>query len=207
MRRNLCLSFFALALVAAACTATASASDLVVNGNFQTGDFTGWQHNTSGVTNNPWEIRENGSNYFASTGCVGVECIEGNATQEAWLSQVLTTVVGQTYTLTFDYSQIYPDDGSGGTPNELLVDFGSDQVADLVNLTNTNIITYSYSVTATTTATELQFLGRQDPSYDYLDNISVTTASTGVTPEPESLALFGTGIFALLGVARRKLQA
>ncbi len=157
-------------------------------------------------TNNPWEIRENGSNYFASTGCVGVECIEGNSTQEAWLSQVLTTVVGETYTLTFDYSQIYPGDGSGGTPNELVVDFGSDQVADLVNLTNTNIITYSYTVTATTTATELQFLGRQDPSYDYLDNVSVTPAST-VTPEPESLALFGTGIFALLGVARRKLQA
>jgi hypothetical protein len=204
MRLNLCLSFFALALVAA-CTATASASDLVVNGNFQTGDFTGWQHNTSGDTNHPWTIGENGSNFFASTGCVGIECIEGNSTQEAWLSQVLTTVAGQTYTLTFDYSQVEPD-SEGGTPNELVVDFGSDQVADLVNLTNTNIITYSYNVTASTNATELQFLGRQDPSYDYLDNVSVTLASTA-TPEPESLALFGTGIFGLLGVARRKLRA
>ncbi len=87
-----------------------------------------------------------------------------------------------------------------------MVDFGSDQVVDLLNLTNTNIITYSYTVTATTNATELQFLGRQDPSYDYLDNISVTPVST-ITPEPESLALFGTGIVALAGVARRKLQA
>jgi PEP-CTERM motif len=204
MRLNLCLSFFALALVAS-CTATASASDLVVNGNFQTGDFTGWQHNTSGVTNHPWIVQENGSNFYASTGCVGIECIEGNSTQEAWLSQVLATVAGETYTLTFDYSQVEPN-AEGGTPNELVVDFGSDQVADLVNLTNTNIITYSYTVTATTSATELQFLGRQDPSYDYLDNVSVTQQST-VTPEPESLALFGTGIFALLGVARRKLQA
>jgi hypothetical protein len=196
--RHLRLSILALA-IATVCSATAFADSIVTNGNFQTGDFTGWQHNTSGVTNHPWTVAESGSNFYASTGCVGIECIEGNSTQEAWLSQVLTTVVGQTYTLTFDYSPV------NAAPDELEVDFGSTDVVDLINVPD-SIHTYSYTVTATTTATELQFLGRQDPGYDYLDNISVTSNSAA-TPEPASLTLFGTGILALAGVARRKLRA
>jgi hypothetical protein len=183
----------------AAGVATASASSIVVNGDFQNG-FADWQHNTSGVTNHPWEIDNNGPNLYASTGCVGIECIEGNSTQEAWLSQVLHTVVGQTYTLSFDYSP------EGGAPNELEVDFGGDVVAQLINATD-NIVLYSYTVTATTNATELQFLGRQDPSYNYLDNVSVSAVAASATPEPATLALFGTGLFGLVGVARRKLRA
>lgn len=196
--RRLRLSVLALAM-AAAFSATAFADSIVTNGNFQTGNFTGWQHNTSPVTNHPWTVDESGSNFYASTGCVGIECIEGNATQEAWLSQVLTTIVGQSYTLTFDYSPV------SSAPDELDVSFGSTEVADLINIPD-SIVTYSYTVVATTTATELQFLGRQDPGYDYLDNISVT-ANSAATPEPASLTLFGTGLFALVGVARRKLRA
>jgi hypothetical protein len=195
--RHLRLSILALAM-AAVCSATAFADSIVTNGNFQTGNFTGWQHNTSPVTNHPWAVVQNGSNFYASTGCVGIECIEGNSTQEAWLSQVLTTVVGQTYTLTFDYSPV------DGAPDQLEVDFGSTDVVNLINVPD-SIHTYSYTVTATTTATELQFLGQENPGFDYLDNVSVT-ANTAATPEPASLTLFGTGLFALVGVARRKLR-
>jgi len=201
MRQHLRTSFLTLTVLAL-CAATASAASIVVNGDFQTGTFSGWTVNTSVDTNNPWTVRQNGSNFFASTGCVGIECIEGNSTQEAWLSQVLPTVAGVTYTLTFDYSQAAPGD-SGGTPNELEVDFGSDDVVDLINLTTTAPTTYTYTVTATTSATELQFLGEQNPSFDYLDNISVTAT----TPEPETFALVGTGLLGLLGATRRKFFA
>jgi len=37
-----------------------------------------------------------------------------------------------------------------------------------------------------------------------IDNIDVNTVPTGVTPEPSGLALFGTGIIGLAGMARRK---
>jgi PEP-CTERM motif len=198
MRQKLRTSLLALAMVAV-CAATASADQLVTNGDFQTGTFSGWTVNTSGATNHPWTITNSGPNSYASTGCVGIECIEGNSTQQGSLVQILSTVAGQTYNLSFDYS---PEEG---TPTELLVDFGSLQVADLVNVPD-SIVHYSFDIVAPAGPLELIFLGRQDPSYNYLDNISVSTVSAA-TPEPASLALFGTGIFGLVGVVRRKLRA
>ena len=195
MHLNLRRSFLALAMVAS-CVATASAASIVVNGDFQTGTFAGWSVNTSPDTNHPWTIESSGSNFFASTGCVGPECIQGNSTQEAWLSQVLPTVTGETYTFSFDYSPV------GGPYNELLVDFGSEQVADIINVADT-IVTYTYTVTALTNATELQFLGRQDPSFNYLDNVSVTT-TTAATPEPSTFILVGSSMLGLAGAVKRR---
>lgn len=54
----------------------------------------------------------------ASTGCEGEGCITGGPGQEADLDQILPTVIGDSYDISFTYNS------GGGTPNELLVDFG-----------------------------------------------------------------------------------
>jgi hypothetical protein len=199
-----CFRTLPLALVlTAVCAATASADQLVTNGNFQTGTLAGWGDNPTPlpISNKPWKILHNGSNYYVGTFCQGPECIEGNGTQEDYLFQDLTTVVGQTYTLSFDYSAV------GASPDGLEVDFGSEVAANLVN-TLDGIKLYTYSVVATTTTTRLQFLAEQNNTYDYLDNVSVSTAaSTSPIPEPGTLAMVGTGILGLIGTARRKFFA
>lgn len=195
MGLNLRTFSLALALVTS-CAASATAASLVTNGDFQTGNFSGWTVNSS--SSFPWSIVNSSGNFYASTGCVGAQCIIGSMSQQAYLYQDLSTVAGTTYNVSFDYSPV------GGPTNELAVFFGATEIADLINVP-ASITTYSYSVLATGSTTRLEFLGRQDPSFDYLDNVSVNGA-VGVTPEPETLALFGTGLVGLVGVARRKLR-
>jgi hypothetical protein len=79
----------------------------------------------------------------------------------------------------------------------------------LLSLTNpntgVNYTEFSYTVTGTGSDT-ITFNGRDDPAWMALDNISVTPI-TPTTPEPSSLLLLGSGLLAVGGVIRRKLQA
>jgi hypothetical protein len=191
MRLNFKRSLPALAVVAS-CAATASAASLVVNGDFQTGTFSGWTVNQT--TNNPWRIASSGSNFYASDGCIGSPCITGPMPGQSYLYQDLSTVAGTSYTLNFDYSP------GPGTPTELDVLFGSTVATDLLNVPNSTV-TYSFTLLATGSTTRLEFLGRQDPSFDFLDNISVTSG----VPEPSTFVLVGSSMLGLAGVIKRRL--
>jgi hypothetical protein len=193
MRLTLRTSLLAFALVAS-CVATASAASIVTNGDFQTGTFAGWTINPS--SSFPWAIGSSGPNFYASTGCVGAQCITGTMAEQAYLYQDLSTVAGTTYALSFDYNP------SAGTPTELEVLFGSTVVADLVDVPNTTL-TYTYSVLATGSTTRLEFLGRQDPGFDFLDNVSATGAA-GITPEPSTFVLVGSSMLGLAGAVKRR---
>ncbi len=196
MRLGLAFGLFALA-------ATAFGDSIVVNGDFGTGDLTGWT--VGGASNNdPWVINGSAGAFFVSEGCETDICINGTSAQQNNIDQILATNPGDTYTLSFSYNPDINNNPAEG-PSELLVQFDGNTAIDLVNGTlglgqtapangyNTYTIT---GLTASTGSTELNFLGRQDPSFDGLTNITVTDNSSSA-PEPASYLMAAIGFIAL----------
>jgi hypothetical protein len=173
-------------------------ANLVQNPGFETGDFTFWTANST--SDSPWFVTAFGptiGGFSASTGCTGDTCINGTSAQQASLSQTITTVSGQNYVLGFFFQ-------TQGTPNELKVLFGNTVAFDLVDTPGTGaLVAYSTTVAATSNSTTLTFLGRQDPGFDRLDDVSVNATGTS-TPEPSTLLLVG-GLLPLAAAFRRRM--
>jgi hypothetical protein len=178
-------------------------ADLIVNGGFETGDFTGW-------TNSGWFIDTTNPNsgvYDASTGCSGASCTSVGDPNSAYIYQDVTTTVGTTYDLSFFY-----DSGQDPTfGSELLVLWGNpaapslSTVVDFVDVdTSGAYAEYTGTVTATSSRSELEFLGRQDLDFYYLDDVSLTASVTSAVPEPRALSPIATGLLALLLALVRK---
>jgi hypothetical protein len=159
-----------LLLLFLACSGQARATaGFVINGGFETGDFTGWTQsgNTddSGVTTG---IAHSGS-YAA---------FFGPAETLGFLSQELATTAGATYALNF-YLQ-----SDGLMPNEFQATFGGTKI-DLTNLAPFAYTSETILLTASSSATLLQFGFRDDSGDLFLDDVSVSA----VVPEPSSIML------------------
>lgn len=199
-------------LLAGANQASAS-TNLVVNGGFeaqtvQNGQgFDTFNAGTQGLTG--WTI---GLLPSASVDLVsnsywnaasGNNSLDLNGLRKANISQVLSTVVGQLYTLSFDLAGNFHE---GAPIKGLSVNIGSPGVYnfDTTGRSETNMGWTHYSVlfVAEKAQTTLSFSslvsGRAGP---VLDNISVTAV-----PEPETYALMLAGLGLMATVARRRKQ-
>ena len=169
-------------------------ANIVVNGGFETGDFTGWtvSAGATGVTTAGFDgFNPHSGTYFANLGNVG--CCGS-------LSQTFSTIAGQT--LTLDYFLA----ADGGTPSHFEADWNGVAIAGSVldNSASSGYIEHTFNVVATGSDT-LRFLERNDPGYWAFDDISLNVASDRV-PEPASLAVLGGGLLAL-GFSLRRRRA
>ena len=178
-------------------TAIEAKANYIVNGGFETGDFTGWtpSGNTSGgifvrTTGSPGGYNPYAGTYFAAVGPSG---------SLGFLSQTFSDTVGQQLQISYYFAS------NGNTPNVFEALFDGTTLFDQSNISATGgsspwpYVNYTFDVTATGSDT-LKFGFRDDPSVLALDNVSVNAIST--VPEPFSCALLGAGLVGL-GLARR----
>ena len=190
------LARFALPLLLLGAFACTPAVAGVVNGDFETGDFTGWTLTSPGCDSFCSVVLVSdpgvplGGNLGASFGPFG---------DTGGITQDLATELGKTYTVDFWLKNEPAPDLSTG-PNLFQLQWGGNTVTALTNAPVFDYTEYSFNEVATSTLTTLGFNFRNDPAFWDLDNVSVTVAAV---PEPASWALAAAGLLALTAQRRR----
>jgi hypothetical protein len=184
-------------LLACACLALGSlhlnGANLVANPGFETGDFTGWT--LSGANSSPDDnglyygidtVDAHSGNYGAYFGSLG-------GVRD--LSQLIPTISGDTYTISFWLSEtpgtIFP------YTNSLSASFGSTTLISESDMSNFPYTLFTYDAKATSDLTLLEFGFRDDVGYFSFDDVSVVPAVINA-PEPAS---FGLELLALIAWA------
>lgn len=174
-------------LLALFCSASASLPAQVVNGDFETGNLTGWTISSCGFTGVDGGASHSGS-FGLFSGNIGSPCV---------LTQSVSTTIGTQYSFSFWLRNV-----SGGSPNSFQALFGGQSLLSSIDGPGTGYALQTFNVTATSTSSELRFQLRHDPSFWDLDDVSLTP--TTVTPEPSTVALIAAGLGALAVIRRRR---
>ena len=147
-------------------------NSLVVNGDFETTDFSGWTLNgNTFIGENLYNVVGTDNEYMnlndiVHSGNFGVFLGEGGGV--ASLSQVLSTVPGQTYQLSFWLNNV-----QSGTTQLFFVSWGNTNLLALVNPPSFGWTNYQFTVTALDTNTLLEFNEENDPFGFGFDDVSV----------------------------------
>lgn len=141
-------------------SASAPPSERVVNGGFETGNFTGW-------------VLSPGINYTtvvsgdATRVHAGTYGLETGPSPIGYMSQSIVTSAGQTYTFSY---WLYSDAGSG---TEFIAYWNGVILDDFADLGAVGWTQHSHTVTASGSASEVKFGMYNSPAYWGVDDISV----------------------------------
>jgi hypothetical protein len=184
--------FLAISVLLLVLTGRIASANLITNGGFETGDFTGWTATPAASGSNFGVVlgNQHSGTYTAAFGAFGSDLDA--------ISQTFATTAGTPYDLTFYLF----NRNDGQTPNnEFRVSFGGVTVLDLVAAPDFGYTLYSFSAQATGSSLTLEFAGRQAVGNFFLDDVSVEprdVIGNGV-PDTGSSALLLA--FALVGLA------
>ena len=192
------LKLVAVGALFAVVTATGAQANLLTNGSFETGDFTGWTGSNNfedtEVVTGPfyvYTVAEDGTHY-AVLGPVGAD---------GALSQTVSDTSGQVLNLTYWLA------GVGDSPADFDATWNGSVISGSSETnynSGGNYTEFSFDVAATGSDT-LAFNFRDDPAYMAFDNVSLV--STTSVPEPFTLSLFGAGLAGACAMRRRKKKA
>jgi hypothetical protein len=145
-------------------TNAARAQELVINGGFETGNFSGWTE-------------------FGEPGYIGVNTHWPHSGQyygffgpftSAGIRQTLAVQAGSQVRVSFWYQSEF-----GDTPNSILATLGSLTIANISNVTSTTYTQFTATVTVAESNPVLSFAFYDPPDYLDMDDVSVILLSPG----------------------------
>lgn len=173
--------------------ATPATANIVINGSFETGDFTGWtQENDTSFTFVTDELAAGGPTDGLYHAAFGPLDPGGGG-----ITQVLATIAGQTYEISFDLANL------SGPPNAFGLFWDGGFVSIDYDVGAFDYESFTTTLVASTNQTTLGFIFYNEPGFWLLDNVSV---DSGIVPEPATWAMFIAG-FGLIGLVARRRRA